>query len=162
MLESIKGIYALAQVLPNHVVRAIALFILSTGTPHCNIIREYIDRVMYTLPAQKSDDIRTLWRYRMYLNQYRLMDNVTCMSVTKYVPQKVHYEFVLMLLESDDCAVRLGSRTETFVNGLKYHIDFTLLKLFQIHLHRMMSGPQIKPSPSASIIKRWFAKKRVI
>ncbi len=88
------------------------------------------------------------------------MDNVTSMSVAKYVPQKVHYEFVLSLLESDDVAVRLASRSDVFVNGLKHHIEFTLTKLFHIHLHRMTSGPQIKPSPSACIIKKWFAKKK--
>lgn len=162
MLESLKGLYALSRVLPKEVIRMVALFMLSSGTPHCKIMREYIDRVMYILPPQRSDDVRTLWRYHMYLHQYRLMDNVTCMSVSKHVPQTVHYEFVLALLESDDCAIRLASNTETFINGLKYHIGFTLEKLFKIYIHRLDTGPQIKPTPSASVIKRWFRKKSVV
>ena len=161
MLGSLKGVYALTRVLPKEVMQMIVLFILSTGTPHCKIMREYIDRVMYILPPQRSDDVRTLWRCHMYLNQYRLMDNVTCMSVSKYVPQTVHYEFVLALLESDDCFTYLASNTETFVSGLKYHIGFTLTKLFQIYIHRLATGPKIKPTPSASVIKRWFNKKKV-
>ncbi len=159
MLEPLKGVYAVTRVLPNNVLKMIALFILSMGAPHSNIIRKYIDFAMSALPPQKNDDVRTLWRYQMYLHQYRLMDNVTSMSVSKYVPQKVHYEFVLSLLESDDCAFRLASQSDVFINGLKHHIAFTLCKLFQIHLHRMASGPQIKPSPSACVIKKWFAKK---
>jgi hypothetical protein len=160
MLEPLKGVYALTRVLPNNILKMIALFILSTGTPHSNAIRKYIDRVMYILPPQRSDDVKTLWRYQMYLHQYRLMDNVTRMSVAQYVPQQVHYEFVLALLESDDCAVRLASRSDAFINGLKIHIEYTLTKLVHIHLHRIMSGPQIKPSPSACVIKKWFNKKK--
>jgi len=161
-LEPLKGVYALTHLLPNNIIKMIALFILSTGTPHSNIIRKYIDRVMYVLPPQRSDHVKTLWRYQMYLHQYRLMDNVTCMSVAQYVPQQVHYEFVLALLESDDCLLRLASRSDVFINGLKNHIEYTLTKLFQIHLHRMMSGPQIKPSPSACAIKKWFGKKKIV
>lgn len=160
ILEPLKGAYVLTRVLPNNVIRMIALFILSMGAPHSNIIRKYIDFAMSVLPPQKNEDVRTLWRYQMYLNQYRLMDNVTSMSVSKYVPQKVHYEFVLALLESDDCVVHLASRSDVFVDGLKHHIAFTLCKLFQIHIHRMTLGPQIKPSPSACIIKKWFNKKK--
>ena len=162
MLEPLKGVYALTHLLPNNIIKMIALFILSTGSPHSNIIRKYIDRVMYVLPPQRSDDVKTLWRYQMYLHQYRLMDNVTCMSVAKYVPQQVHYEFVLALLESDDCLLRLASRSDVFTNGLKNHIEYTLTKLFQIHLHRMMSGPRINPSPSACAIKKWFKKKKIV
>lgn len=158
MLGSLKGVYALTRALPKEVIQMIVLFILSTGTPHCKIMREYIDRAMYILPPQRSDDIRTLWRYHMYLNQYRLMDNLTCMSASN---KQVHYEFVLALLESEDCFTYLASKSEVFVSGLKYHVGFTLTKLFQIYIHRLALGPKIKPTPSASVIKRWFNKKKV-
>jgi hypothetical protein len=152
-LNQLLHAHLLSKRLPGALVGKITCYLLSYGTPSSNLIRDYIEQNMRKLPAQSSENNRTLWRYRAYASQYSFSRDLGPSQKSVRYQTDVRYEIILALVESDDCLVAVKSRY--FLGELKEFIQYTLNKLFEIRIHMLNTVSSEKcGTPSAILIKK--------